>query len=185
MKKNSEFAIFGGGCFWCTEAVFQRLNGVIEVMPGYAGGKLNHPSYLMVSTGLTGHAEVVKIEFNPDVISYADLLEVFWAVHDPTTLNRQGADVGTQYRSVIICCTDEQMKTAMESLEVQKKSGEYKAPIVTEILPFKEFFTAEEYHHNYYNNNRDAMYCQLVISPKLEHLQEKFSKKLKHLEPIA
>lgn len=176
---TTEFAVFGGGCFWCTEAVFQRLNGVISVMPGYAGGKLSHPSYQMVSTGLTGHAEVVRIEFDPSIISYEDLLEVFWAVHDPTTLNRQGADVGTQYRSVIFYNSPEQKKAAENSRKRLQESGELKAPIVTKIEPLKECFTAEEYHHNYYNNNRQNMYCQLVISPKLQHLQEKFGKMLK------
>jgi len=160
---------FGGGCFWCLEAVFQRLNGVKTVASGYAGGHVEKPTYKQVCEGDTGHAEVVQIEFDPQKISYDKLLEVFWAAHDPTTLNRQGADVGTQYRSIILTENDEQKKAAGESKK--KAQADFKDPIVTQIEPLKTFFKAEAYHQNYYNQNAGSNpYCSVVIRPKLQKL---------------
>ena len=176
---KSETAVFGGGCFWCTEAVFQRLKGVVKVTSGYAGGAMDNPGYHDVSEGSTGHAEVVKIEFDSEVISYPDLLEVFWNVHNPTTLNQQGADVGTQYRSIILYTSDKQKKKAEESLRKLEESKQYDGKIVTEIKPLNKFFYAEDYHKDYYNKNKEEPYCQLVINPKLEKLKLKFSAKLK------
>lgn len=161
-------ATLGGGCFWCLEAVFQRLNGVQSVVSGYAAGQTKNPTYRDICNGNTGHAEVIQIEFDPQVIGYSDLLEAFWACHDPTTLNRQGADQGTQYRSIILCHDEEQKKAAVLSRDEAQK--EFKDPIVTEILPLPEFYPAEEYHQNYYNDNRTAGYCQVVIRPKLQKL---------------
>ena len=175
----TKVATFGGGCFWCTEAIFQQLRGVERVVSGYAGGMRENPAYEQVSTGATGHAEVVHITFDPTQISFETLLDVFWSTHDPTTLNQQGADVGTQYRSVIFYHDDTQKsssefkKQELEALEV------YKNPVVTEILPFKHFSPAEERHQDYYQNNPNAPYCQIVISPKLQKLTEKYSKILK------
>jgi peptide-methionine (S)-S-oxide reductase len=159
---------FGGGCFWCLEAVFQRLNGVKSVASGYAGGQVPNPTYKQVCTGETGHAEVVQIEFDPQKISYDKLLEVFWAAHDPTTLNRQGADAGTQYRSIILTENDEQKKAAEQSKK--KAQADFKDPIVTQIEPLKVFYKAEGYHQNYYNQNSGATYCSVVIRPKLQKL---------------
>ncbi len=179
MKTKNEIAVFGGGCFWCTEAIFKMLKGVVSVTSGYAGGQMDNPSYYKVSEGNTGHAEVIRIEFDPKVIPYRDLLDVFWHTHDPTTLNRQGADSGTQYRSVVLYGNDEQKKIAEESLKDLKKSGEFKNPIVTEIKPLDKFYEAEDYHKNYYEKYSFEPYCQVVISPKLQHLREKYSSKLK------
>lgn len=163
---------FGGGCFWCLEAVFQRLVGVKHVASGYAGGSVPNPTYKQVCTGETGHAEVVQLEFDPQQISYAKLLDVFWAAHDPTTLNRQGADVGTQYRSVIYYENDEQKAAAEKSLAAAQP--EFKDKIVTEIAPLKTFYKAEDYHQNYYNENaQQNPYCQVVIRPKLQKLLKK------------
>ena len=173
MKSKTEIAVFGGGCSWCTEAVFSELKGVVSVMPGYAGGIGKNPTYEEVSSGTTGHVEVVRVEFDPDQIRYADLLTVFFATHDPTTLNRQGADVGTQYRSAIFTANDEQRKQAEEYI------AELDGNIVTEIAPLGEFTQAEEYHREYYFKNSAAPYCQAVISPKLEKLQERYSALLK------
>jgi len=160
---------FGGGCFWCLEAVFQRLNGVKSVASGYAGGQTANPTYKQVCEGDTGHAEVVQIEFDPQVITYEKLLDVFWAAHDPTTPNRQGADVGTQYRSIILTENDEQKKAAEASK--QKAQPEFKSPIVTQIEPLKTFYKAEAYHQNYYNQNSGTNpYCSVVIRPKLQKL---------------
>lgn len=175
----TETAIFGGGCFWCTEAIFKSLRGVISVTPGYAGGKMENPGYHDVSTGETGHAEVVKIEFDPKIIPYEDLLDVFWHTHNPTTLNRQGNDIGTQYRSVILWTNEEQKKIAEKSLETLKKSGEYEGAVVTELVPLDKFYEAEEYHKNFYVNHKDEPYCQLVITPKLQKLKDKYANKLK------
>ena len=159
----------GGGCFWCLEAVFQRLKGVEKVVSGYAGGTVANPSYKQVCNGDTGHAEVVQIEFDPSVLPLEKLLEVFWAAHDPTTLNRQGNDVGTQYRSVLFYENDAQ-KAAMEKSKAAAQK-EFKSPIVTEIVPFKQFYAAEGYHQNYYNENAERNpYCQVVIRPKLTKL---------------
>lgn len=171
METNKEIAVFGGGCFWCTEAVFQQLKGIISVMPGYAGGTLANPTYEQVSSGTTGHAEVIKIEFDPARISYDDLLTVFFATHDPTTLNRQGNDTGPQYRSVILYSSDRQKAEAEKYIGALKADG---LNVVTEVKPLGEFYAAEEYHRNYYKNNSDAPYCQIIIEPKLQKVQEKF-----------
>ncbi len=167
----SEQATFGGGCFWCLEAVFQRIEGVLEVKPGYAGGDTAEPSYDEVCSGRTGHAEVVQITFDPERISYRDLLEVFWRAHDPTTLNRQGGDVGTQYRSMVLCHNEEQRRQAEDSKAALDGSGVYSVPVVTEIVDLDRFFPAEQYHHDYYNRNPSAGYCRVVIAPKLRKLQ--------------
>ncbi|KKT81925.1 MAG: hypothetical protein UW79_C0013G0052 [Candidatus Yanofskybacteria bacterium GW2011_GWA2_44_9] len=159
---KNQIAVFGGGCFWCTEAVFAQLKGVVSVMPGYAGGSTPNPTYESVCGGKTGHAEVIKIEFDPEIISYEDLLTVFFAVHDPTTLNRQGNDVGTQYRSIILY-TDEQQKIQAENVVSElSKEGDR---VVTEIKPLEKFHPAEDYHKDYYAKNPDQAYCRLVINP--------------------
>jgi peptide-methionine (S)-S-oxide reductase len=168
---KTEIADFGGGCFWCMEAVFERLPGVISVTSGFAGGTTENPTYQEVCTETTGHAEVTEIEFDPAKISYDKLLEVFWQAHDPTTLNRQGADEGTSYRSIILYRDKKQELLAEKSkLEAQK---DFKHPIVTEIVPLKKFYKAEDYHQQYYDNNSNAPYCQVVIAPKLEKLEKK------------
>ncbi len=177
MKK--ETATFGAGCFWCTEAMFERLDGVISVSSGYAGGETHNPTYEQVCSGSTGHAEVTQIIFNPDKISYQDLLEVFWKIHDPTTLNRQGADVGTQYRSVIFYHDDNQKDLANRYLEVLSESNIWSSPIVTTIEPVTNFYPAENYHQDYYKRNPGNQYCNLVITPKLDKFEEIFSDRLK------
>lgn len=166
-----ERAIFGAGCFWCTEAIFSRLEGVRSVLPGYAGGSKLNPTYEEVCTGKTGHAEVAEITFDPSKISFGKLLETFWVSHDPTTLNRQGADLGTQYRSAIFC-TDEQQKSEAERSRAVAQNL-FKSPIVTEIVLLKNFYRAEDYHQNYYDKNPNAPYCQFVIKPKLDKLKLK------------
>jgi peptide-methionine (S)-S-oxide reductase len=175
---KQETAILGAGCFWCVEAIFQKLNGVISVEPGYAGGYVANPSYEAVCTGKTGHAEVAKIVFNPKIISYEDLLKVFFEIHDPTTLNRQGNDVGEQYRSVIFYTTSGQKTIAEKVKSELEKSGYYQKPIVTQIEPLKHFYEAEDYHKNYYENNKDKPYCQFVISPKVKKFEKLFSDKI-------
>jgi len=165
-----EIAVLGGGCFWCMEAVFERLPGVISVTSGFAGGHTPNPTYEQVCTETTGHAEVTKIEFDPSKISYAKLLEVFWQAHDPTTLNRQGADVGTSYRSIILYRSEEQKQIAEKSKAEAQKN--FKNPIVTEIVPYSTFFKAEDYHQQYFDNNSRAPYCQMVIAPKLQKLEK-------------
>ncbi len=180
--KNSEdlqTVTFGNGCFWCTEAVFQRLQGVASVVSGYSGGNGENPSYEAVCGGRTGHAEVVQIMFDPQAISYAQLLEVFWQTHDPTTLNQQGNDVGTQYRSVIFYHDEEQKKLAEQYKEELDRSGVFANAIVTEISPATEFYPAEGYHQNYYNLNSSQPYCTVVINPKLEKFQRAFHARLK------
>lgn len=172
--------VFGGGCFWCTEAVFQNLKGVVSVMPGYAGGSTPNPSYERVCTGTTGHAEVIKIEFDPAEIKYCDLVEIFFVTHNPTTMNRQGADVGEQYRSVILYTNEEQKKESEEVIKELNERGAYGKNIVTEFKPLQEFYPAEEYHRNYYQNNPDAGYCQAVITPKLEKFRKKYASLLKN-----
>ena len=168
---KTEIADLGGGCFWCMEAVFERLPGVISVASGFAGGHTDNPTYHEVCGGGTGHAEVTQIEFDPAKISYAKLLEVFWQAHDPTTLNRQGADEGTSYRSIILFRDKKQELLAEKSkLEAQKN---FSSPIVTEIVPLKKFYKAEDYHQEYFDNNFNAPYCQVVIAPKLEKLEKK------------
>ena len=168
--ESRELATFGAGCFWCVEAVFQRIEGVISVVPGYAGGQTENPSYQEICSGDTGHAEVAQIEFDPAVVSYAKLLEVFWQSHDPTTLNRQGADVGTQYRSVIFYHDQKQKEIAGKSQAAAQASGAFQDSIVTQISPLTQFYRAENYHQDYYDNNRNAPYCQFVILPKLKKL---------------
>ncbi len=175
MNNNLQIAIFGGGCFWCTEAVFQKLNGVKSVLPGYAGGQIDNPSYEQVSSGNSGHAEVIKFEFDPSVITFRDLLEVFFATHDPTTLNRQGADVGTQYRSSIFYVDDQQKNEANTIIQELKDQKVYPDPVVTTLEPFVKFYEAEDYHKNYYEQNKDQPYCVSIINPKLKKFKEKFS----------
>lgn len=174
-----EKATLAGGCFWCTEAIFKRLKGVTSVVPGYSGGKRENPSYEQVTTGGTGHAEAIQIVFDPKVLPYEKLLEIFFHLHDPTTLNRQGADEGTQYRSVIFYHDDKQQKIATKVKYEVAESGIYSDPIVTEIVPFEAFYEAEEYHKNYYEKNRNQGYCNLVIDPKIHKLLKKYSKEVK------
>ncbi len=177
-----ELATFGGGCFWCTEAVFRELKGVRAVVSGYSGGKFRAPSYKAVLTGYTGHAEVVQITYDPDVISYTDLLEVFWKTHDPTTPNRQGIDVGTQYRSVIFYHNERQQELAKHYKEKLDKSRAFPKPIVTRITQFTTFYRAEIYHQNFYQRNRFDRYCRRVIRPKLAKFRRVFRDKLKTAE---
>jgi len=172
IQSNPEKATFGGGCFWCTEAVFQKVRGVKQVISGYSGGRTNSPTYREVCNGNTGHAEVVQITFDPGEISYADLLRLHLSTHDPTTLNYQGADHGTQYRSIILPHTDEQAKTAREI--ISEMAPAFADEIVTEIKPFEVFYAAEDYHQNYYQHNPDQGYCAAVISPKLEKFRRRF-----------
>jgi peptide-methionine (S)-S-oxide reductase len=167
---RTETVLLGAGCFWCTEAVLLRLEGVKSVVSGYAGGDVTNPTYEQVCTGETGHAEVTRVEFDPMILSLAEILDVFWQMHDPTTLNRQGADVGTQYRSVIFTFSDEQKKIAGQSKAALDKSGRYAKPAVTQILPAPEFYPAEAKHQDYYNRNSNAPYCRFVIHPKLKKL---------------
>jgi peptide-methionine (S)-S-oxide reductase len=171
---TTELATFGGGCFWCLEAVFERLDGVTSVTSGYAGGKKDNPTYQEVCSGATGHAEVVQIAFDPKKISYEKLLEIFWAAHDPTTLNQQGADVGTQYRSVILYHNAAQKAAAEKSKETAQ--WRFPAAIVTEIVPLTRFYPAEDYHQDYFRKHPNAPYCAVVISPKLEKLKPKLAK---------
>ena len=172
-------ATLAGGCFWCTEAVFERLRGVTSVVSGYAASEVANPSYEQVCSGRTGAAEAIQITFDPSIISYEKLLEIFWHVHDPTTLNRQGNDVGTQYRSGIYYSNDEQKQTALASKETLEKSGAYKKPVVTEIVPFTNFYPAEDYHKEYYDRNRYQPYCQYVIDPKVRKLLKEYRKEVK------
>jgi peptide-methionine (S)-S-oxide reductase len=172
-------ATFGAGCFWCTDAVFQQLKGVERVVSGYSGGSVKNPTYHQVCTGTTGHAEAIQITYDPAVISYEELLEVFWQTHDPTTLNQQGHDFGTQYRSVIFYHTDEQKQLAEHYRQKLNASGLFPAPIVTEIVPFREFYRAETYHQNYYAENPGQGYCRVIIRPKMDKLKKLFQDKLK------
>ncbi|HWQ92822.1 MAG TPA: peptide-methionine (S)-S-oxide reductase MsrA [Clostridia bacterium] len=174
---TTETATFGGGCFWCTEALFQMLPGVKSVTSGYAGGQKENPTYKEVCAGTTGHAEVIQVEFDPQVVSYDKLLETFWEAHDPTTLNRQGADTGTQYRSIILYSNDTQKQAAEKSKITAQK--QFSDPIVTEIVPLTRFYKAEGYHQDYYNTNPDAGYCRVIIRPKVE----KMGKKLQTTKP--
>lgn len=174
-----ETATLGGGCFWCTEAIFKRLKGVNSVVSGYAGGIMENPSYEKVSEGSTEHAESIQIEFDPRVLSYEKILEVFWATHDPTTLNRQGTDIGTQYRSIIFYNSDKQKEEALRSKEEMQKSGKYKDNIVTQIIPLDKFYKAEDYHQNFYEKNKSYPYCQIIINPKIQKLLEQFKKDVK------
>ena len=169
---QTELATLGGGCFWCVEAVFQRIDGVISVKPGYAGGYVQNPTYKEICTGKTGHAEVAAIEFDVKKITYQQILNVFWQTHDPTTLNRQGNDVGTQYRSVIFYHDQKQKDEANKSKTLANKSGYWKDDIVTEIIEINNYTDAEDYHHNYYNDNPYQPYCLFVIKPKLDKLEK-------------
>lgn len=169
----------GGGCFWCVEAVYQMLDGVIKVESGYSGGTVKNPSYREVCTGSTGHAEVVQITFDPAKTSIDEILKVFFTVHDPTSLNRQGADVGTQYRSVIFYRNEKQRKIAKSIIDDLNNNHVYNRPIVTELSPFTSFYKAEDYHQDYYNQNKEAPYCRLVIQPKLEKFEKLFKDRLK------
>jgi peptide-methionine (S)-S-oxide reductase len=174
-------ATLGAGCFWCVEAIFQELEGVESVVSGYAGGNVKNPSYKEVCNGTTGHAEVIQVKFDPGRISYEDLLHVFFTTHDPTTLNRQGADVGTQYRSVIFYHDDAQKATALQ-VKQEFAPTLWDKPIVTEVSPVKSFFPAENYHQNYFNDNPNAPYCQIVINPKVIKFRQKFAERLKKTE---
>jgi peptide-methionine (S)-S-oxide reductase len=176
--KNYEIVTFGSGCFWCTEAIFNLVEGVIEAVPGYSGGTEPNPSYELVCSGETRYAEVVQVTYDPELIPFKDLLEIFWETHDPTTLNRQGADVGPQYRSVIFYHTQQQKEEALYYKEQLEKEGIWKKPIVTEISPFTKFYQAEPYHLNYYENNPSNGYCNYVITPKVEKFKKVFSDKL-------
>lgn len=178
-REGLELATFGSGCFWCTEAVFQKLKGVASVESGYSGGEIDNPTYHQVCSETTGHAEVVQIAYDPDVISFAELLEVFCKLHDPTTLNRQGNDIGTRYRSAIFYHTEKQKELAEHYKEKLDKSGAYSNPIVTEITPFSKFYPAENYHQDYFQENGSVPYCRFVIAPKMEKLKKVFADKLK------
>ncbi len=176
---GKEVATLGGGCFWCTEAVFDDLEGVEQVESGYSGGTVPNPSYRQVCTGTTGHAEVIQITFDPKVISYREILQVFFDVHDPTTLNRQGADVGTQYRSVIFYHTEEQKKIAEQTIKDLEAAKVWSAPIVTEVVPFKAFYKAEDYHQEYFKLHGYEPYCRMVIAPKMKKFKDHYREKLK------
>ena len=179
MQNKTEIATLGGGCFWCIEAIYERVRGVVKVTSGYSGGHVENPTYEQVSTGTTGHAESVQIEFDPTVISYNEILDIFWQIHDPTQLNRQGNDIGPQYRSVIFYHNERQKEIALKSKAELEKEKIFDKPIVTEITAFKRFYPAESYHKNYYDRNSDEPYCQLVITPKLQKFKKHFSEYLK------
>jgi peptide-methionine (S)-S-oxide reductase len=176
---KTEVATLAGGCFWCTEAIFQRLKGVLSVKPGYAGGKVENPSYEQVCSGTTGHAEAIQIEFDPSIIPFEKILQVFWHTHNPTTLNRQGNDVGTQYRSAIFYHSQAQKKVAEDSKKNLEKEDIYDGQIVTEIVPFTNFYVAEDYHKNYFNRNKEDSYCDFIITPKIQKLLREFSNDVK------
>jgi len=170
--KNNETAVFGGGCFWCTEAIYKRVKGVEKVEPGYTGGHAENPSYKMICTGKTGHAEVIRVTYDPKIVSYSDLLEIFWHAHDPTTLNRQGNDIGTQYRSIILYQNEGQKEIAESSKKDADASGRFKKTIVTEVKALDFFFPAEGYHSDYFANNPNQPYCRAVIAPKVQQFLE-------------
>lgn len=175
-----EKATLGGGCFWCLEAVFQDLKGVESVVSGYAGGESKNPTYQQVCSGITGHAEVVQVEYDPTIITYEDILAIFWRIHDPTTLNRQGADVGTQYRSIILVHDENQQEIAQRSKMQTDTSDLWPNPIVTEIVPLETFYKAEAHHQNYYNDNGNQPYCRVVIDPKVRKFRAAYKDKLKN-----
>lgn len=179
VPEGLEVATLGGGCFWCTEAIYQDVKGVEVVKSGYSGGHVENPSYRQVTTGTSGHAEVIQVFFDPKQVSFQEILEIFWATHDPTTLNRQGADVGPQYRSAVFFHSEEQRETAEYFKKKLDEAGAFPRPIVTEITPFANFYVAEDYHQNYYNDNGMQPYCQVVIRPKLEKFRKVFADKLK------
>jgi peptide-methionine (S)-S-oxide reductase len=175
----TQTATLAGGCFWCLEAVFDNLQGVTDVVSGYAGGTTIKPTYQQVCTGMTGHAEVVQIQFDPSMITYKEILEVFFSIHDPTTLNRQGADVGTQYRSAIFFHTPEQQAIAKETIRELTEEKIWSDPIVTEVVPISVFYPAEDYHQEYFTKNPDQGYCQMVVAPKVTKFRRKFAARLK------
>ncbi len=174
MNKKIEKATLAGGCFWCLEAIYKRVKGVQEVIPGYSGGQTEYPTYEQVCSDTTGHAETIQITFNPDVISFSEILKIFWSLHNPTTLNRQGHDVGSQYRSVIFYHNEKQKIIAEKSKKDLQDAGIWSDPIVTEIVPFSEFYPAEEYHRNYFQNHPENSYCQIVVMPKVEKFKKVF-----------
>lgn len=180
MDVKTEIIVLGGGCFWCTEAVFKMMRGVISVLPGYAGGSKENPTYREVCDGTTGHAEVVQIEYDPNVVTLKNILTVFFGSHDPTTLNRQGADVGTQYRSVVFYTTDAQKDVTVEMIREINESSVHGATVKTEALPLLKFYVAENYHQDYFAQNKEAPYCELIINPKLEKVQKEFADLLKN-----
>ncbi len=173
-SSDLEQAVLGGGCFWCLEAAFEQIRGVEQVIPGYAGGHVPHPTYEQVSTGRTGHAEVVQITFDPAVLSYRDILDIFFSIHDPTTPNRQGADVGPQYRSIILYANEEQRRIAEATLRELDAAGIWSDPIVTQVEPLTAFYPAEAYHHHYFQRNPHVPYCQLVVAPKVRKVRQHF-----------
>jgi len=175
-KNKTETAFLGGGCFWCQEALFLHIKGVVSVTSGYAGGTLSNPIYEQVCTGKTGHAEVVKIDYDPEIISFKELLYIFFYVHDPTTKDRQGSDIGTQYRSVILYADEKQKQTAEQVIEELEDKKAFRGPIVTEVMPLKNFYRAEEYHQRYFEKNPAKGYCQAVIAPKIDKLEKEFYK---------
>ncbi len=179
MKDTYERATLGGGCFWCTEAIFERVKGVVKAESGYSGGTTANPDYKQVTSGLTGHAEVLQITYDPEQVSYAELLEIFFKTHDPTTLNRQGADVGTQYRSIVLYHSEEQRITAEKVIIALGEEEIWADPIVTTVEPFEIFYSAEAYHQEYYENNPNQGYCRVVINPKVEKFEKLFREKLK------
>ena len=179
MGKDLEKATLGGGCFWCTEAVYLELKGVVDVKPGYSGGHVKNPSYKEVCNETTGHAEVVQITFDPEVVSFSEILEVFFVTHDPTTLNRQGNDAGTQYRSAIFYHSEKQKQTAKKVIELLTKDKVYNKPIVTEVTAFDVFYVAEDYHINYFARNKNQPYCEYVVAPKVEKFRKVFKNRLK------
>jgi len=179
MKEKTELATFGGGCFWCTEAIFERVKGVQKVVSGYSGGHVQNPTYKQVTSGTTGHAEVAQISYDPSVVSYMELLEIFFKTHDPTTLNRQGADVGTQYRSIILYHNEQQRALAVDLIKELDQQEIWGDPIVTTVEPFEAFYSAEAYHQEYYENNPNQGYCRLVITPKVDKFEKVFRDKLK------
>lgn len=184
MQKDNDLkiAVFANGCFWCSEAIFKMIRGVYSVVPGYSGGDTDNPTYEDVSSGNTGHAEAIKIEYDPNEVSYEDLLVVFFNSHNPTTLNQQGNDIGTQYRSVIFYSSDEEKNVAQNMIKDLNENNAYEGRIVTEVVPLHKFFEAEDYHHDYYQYNFDKPYCNLVIAPKLEKIRERFKSLIKDNE---
>ncbi len=183
MKENLQTATLAGGCFWCLEAVYDQVKGVVSVESGYSGGKMPNPSYEDVCTGATGHAETVQITFDPGIVSYRDLLNVFFGIHDPTTLNRQGADAGTQYRSAIFYHNEEQKKEAEQLIKELNEQHIWGAPIVTEVKPFEKFYVAENYHQEYYEHNRFQPYCKMVVAPKVAKFRKHYMELLKKGQP--
>ena len=179
MNKKKDQIVLAGGCFWCTEAIFQRINGVDSVVSGYTGGKIRNPSYREICTGRTGHAEAIMVNFDPEEITIQTLLEVFFATHDPTTLNRQGNDVGTQYRSAVFYRDENQRKITVDFIRSLDESGVFDSRIVTEVEPLKEFFSAEPEHQNYFNENKDQPYCMFIIDPKIRKINKYYSDNLK------